>query len=210
MPQKDYYKILGISRDADSKGIRDAFRKLAKKYHPDKAGPEGKHLFQDLQEAYEVLSDPEKRTSYDRQLRYEEEASSFSRKAPIHDSTFQQASFTRDFCCRRSPYEAWSRYSSRYSPLQPDLILVLSQEEAAEGGSVEATVPFYGPCPRCNGTGEYWFFPCTYCLGEGLVRQRKRIHLRIPIGVQDGDVIEVPLQTVGNLRHFLKVLIQVR
>jgi len=210
MPQKDYYKILGVSRNADPKGIRDAFRKLAKKYHPDKAGPEGKDLFQDVQEAYEVLSDPEKRSSYDRQLRYEEQAPGFGRKAPIYDSTFQQGSFFGDFCYCRSAFGAWSRYSSRNSRPQPDLILVLSREEAEEGGSVEAIVPFYGPCPQCGGTGEQWFFPCMHCFGEGLVRQRKRVRLKIPVGVQDGAIIEVPLQTVGSLRHYLTILIQVR
>ena len=210
MPQKDYYKILGVSRNADPKGIRDAFRKLAKKYHPDKAGPEGKDLFQDVQEAYEVLSDPEKRSSYDRQLRYEEQAPGFGRKAPIYDSTFQQGSFFGDFCYCRSAFGAWSKYSSRNSRPQPDLILVLSREEAEEGGSVEAIVPFYGPCPQCGGTGEQWFFPCMHCFGEGLVRQRKRVRLKIPVGVQDGAIIEVPLQTVGSLRHYLTILIQVR
>jgi len=63
MEYKDYYKILGVERDADEKAIKRAFRKLAAKYHPDKGGDEAK--FKEINEAYEVLSDPEKRKLYD-------------------------------------------------------------------------------------------------------------------------------------------------
>ena len=66
MEYKDYYKILGVSRDVDSAAIKQAYRRLARKYHPDvnhEKGAEDK--FKDLQEAYEVLRDDEKRRSYD-------------------------------------------------------------------------------------------------------------------------------------------------
>lgn len=61
---KDYYKILGVSRDADEKAIRSAFRKLAREYHPD-VNPQAGEKFKDINEAYEVLKDPEKRRMYD-------------------------------------------------------------------------------------------------------------------------------------------------
>ncbi|MDO5426688.1 MAG: DnaJ domain-containing protein, partial [Coriobacteriia bacterium] len=59
----DYYKTLGVSKDADDKEIKKAFRKLAQKYHPDAGGDEEK--FKEINEAYEVLSDPKKRQVYD-------------------------------------------------------------------------------------------------------------------------------------------------
>lgn len=64
---KDYYETLGLSRDADEKAIRSAYRKLARKYHPDVAEDkvEGERKFKELNEAYEVLSDPQKRKKYD-------------------------------------------------------------------------------------------------------------------------------------------------
>ena len=59
----DYYKTLGVSKDADDKEIKKAFRKLAQKHHPDAGGDEEK--FKEINEAYEVLSDPKKRQVYD-------------------------------------------------------------------------------------------------------------------------------------------------
>ncbi len=72
MPTKDYYVILGISRTESSKGVRSAFRDLARRYHPDRAGPGGTRFFQDLLEAYRVLSNAEHRASYDQGLRHAE------------------------------------------------------------------------------------------------------------------------------------------
>ena len=69
---KDYYKVLGVSKDADTKAIRQAFRKLARKYHPD-VNPSDKtaeERFKEVNEANEVLSDPEKRKKYDEMSAY--------------------------------------------------------------------------------------------------------------------------------------------
>ena len=65
--KKDYYDVLGVSRDASDAEIKSAFRKLAKKYHPDlnKDDPSAAEKFKECQEAYAVLSDPEKRKQYD-------------------------------------------------------------------------------------------------------------------------------------------------
>ena len=63
---KDYYRILGVDRAADDKTIKSAYRKLARKYHPDVAkGKDDGERFREITEAYEVLSDPEKRRRYD-------------------------------------------------------------------------------------------------------------------------------------------------
>jgi curved DNA-binding protein CbpA len=63
--RKDYYGVLGISKTEAYPGIHSAYRRLAKDCHPDRAGDQGTQKFQEIQEAYEVLSDPEKRSRYD-------------------------------------------------------------------------------------------------------------------------------------------------
>jgi DnaJ-class molecular chaperone len=68
MARKDYYLLLGISRGESSSGIRKAFRDLARRHHPDHAGPAGTPMFRDVVEAYRVLSDPQRRREYDAEL----------------------------------------------------------------------------------------------------------------------------------------------
>ena len=68
MPQKkDYYEVLGVPKDADTNGIKKAYRKLAMEYHPDRnSSPDAEEKFKEISEAYGVLSDSEKRAKYDR------------------------------------------------------------------------------------------------------------------------------------------------
>jgi curved DNA-binding protein len=68
MPQKTYYDILGVSREASADEIKKAFRKLAVKYHPDAGGDESK--FKEISEAYDTLSDDKKRKQYDQMLMF--------------------------------------------------------------------------------------------------------------------------------------------
>ena len=64
--KRDYYEVLGLARDADAKAIRDAFRQLALKHHPDRDKSQGaEERFKEIAEAYAVLSDPKKRADYD-------------------------------------------------------------------------------------------------------------------------------------------------
>ena len=68
MSKRDYYEILGVSKDADEKQLKSAYRKLAMKYHPDQnaGNPEAEEKFKEVGEAYAVLSDAQKRGAYDR------------------------------------------------------------------------------------------------------------------------------------------------
>jgi DnaJ-class molecular chaperone len=82
MMTKDYYVILGVSRTESTSGIREAFRELMKRYHPDRVGPQGARVFQGMVEASQVLSDPERRKLYQQGLRHAE-GSAEPQPAPI-------------------------------------------------------------------------------------------------------------------------------
>src|SRR5512137_48551 len=70
MLSRNFYVVLGVPSNETSTGIRRAFRELALRYHPDRAGAQGTEFFQEITEAYRVLSDPERRASYDDGLRH--------------------------------------------------------------------------------------------------------------------------------------------
>ncbi len=94
MEYKDYYKIMGVDRDATQEDIKRAYRKLARKYHPDVSKEEGAQgKFQEMQEAYEVLKDPEKRAAYD-QLGANWQSGQDFRPPPDWDAGFE---FSGDF-----------------------------------------------------------------------------------------------------------------
>jgi len=80
MALKDYYLILGVSRTETARGIQNTFRELVKQLHPDRVGPQGTAAFQDLVEAYRVLSDPERRKAYRQHLLQTEIA---AQRAPV-------------------------------------------------------------------------------------------------------------------------------
>jgi len=80
MALRDYHLILGVSRTETARGIQNTFRELVKQLHPDRVGPQGTAAFQDLIEAYRVLSDPERRTAYRHHLLQTEIA---AQRAPV-------------------------------------------------------------------------------------------------------------------------------
>jgi len=123
MIKKNYYLILEIPRDEDQAGIREAFRRMAKRYHPDLAGPEWSHKFQDVHEAYEVLSHPEKRKKYNDELRRQEEKESaragpvfVGRTGPPPEPLISQPINFRDFFTSANPIEAlFERFCRNFS-----------------------------------------------------------------------------------------------
>src|SRR6188508_3811014 len=95
----DYYEILGLDKKADDKAIKNAYRKLARKYHPDlnPNDKEGHKKFQQLNEANEVLSDPEKRKKYDQYGKDWQHAEQFEQSRQSGQQGFGREAFTGDF-----------------------------------------------------------------------------------------------------------------
>jgi molecular chaperone DnaJ len=167
---KDYYQVLGVSRDATSATIKRAFRRLAKKYHPDVSSDDTMEDFQELQAAYETLTDAERRRRYDETL------GGSDRLAPLAWSFV------------RSPAAGDLRRPFRPGSLSGEILL--TPGEAAAGGVLPLDVPVSATCEVCQGTGGT-IFDCERCQGDGKVSRRLPVPVRIPPRVRDGQVFQV-------------------
>src|SRR5688572_14775167 len=186
---KDFYLILGVSRDASTAAIKRAFRRLAKKYHPDLDPIRAPDEFHDLQAAYETLADAERRRRYDETLRQGER----------DDFRSLAWSFVR------SPAAGDLRRPVRPGSLSGEILL--TPMEAAAGGVLPLDVPIYTSCPACEGTGGF-VFDCGRCGGEGKVEKRFPVPLRIPRGARDGTVFQVSVDEPGVLSILLTIHIR--
>jgi len=187
--KRDYYQVLGVSRDASEDEIRKAYRRLAMKYHPDKNPDnrkEAEEKFKEISEAYEVLMDKDKRARYDAYGHAGVEGDfgpggftwqDFTRAADIEDIFgdvfkdffgFGEGSiFDRIFGTRREE-EAYESYRGRGENLK--VRLHLSLKEIATGTTKQIKLRRYEKCTACNGTGGKSKI-CSACGGSGRVRR---------------------------------------
>lgn len=184
---KDYYVVLGVPPGEDSERVREAFRELAKEHHPDQAGPENAPRFREILEAYEVLSDPERREVYNA-LREEKER----REEREQESTRRG---------ERAPGAA--------RPARLDFEILLDPLEAIQGAVAPIGVPVFRTCPNCDGTRRVAPFPCPYCGQQGLIQETVTIRVRIPPLTWGHTVIDVPIHGLGGPNSHLRLHIRV-
>jgi DnaJ-class molecular chaperone len=216
---KDYYSILGVPKTAAEKDVKSAYRKLARKWHPD-ANPdnarEAEEKFKDIQEAYEVLGDPEKRKKYDflgsdwqRAAREADSARSYRQAQGADFGDFSGfgnagagspggASGFSDFfdmffsgIGRQRTAGSAGFGQSRQRGEDLESTIELSLHDAFEGGKKSITLQVEDVCPRCHGTGTDRNRICPQCHGTGRVRETKRFDVTIPRGVRDGQRIRL-------------------
>nr|WP_263325674.1 molecular chaperone DnaJ [Neobacillus sp. Marseille-Q6967] len=241
MSKRDYYEVLGVSKGASKDEIKKAYRKLSKKYHPDiNKEPDAAEKFKEIAEAYEVLSDDQKKAHYD-QFGHTDPNQGFGGGADfgggfggfedIFNTFFGGGGGTR----RRDPNAPRQGADLQYT-------MTISFEEAAFGketdieipreetcetcngsgakpgtkpetckhcnGSgqlnVEQNTPFgrivnRRTCNHCNGTGKEIKHKCSTCGGAGKVRKRKKIHVKIPAGIDDGQQLRIAGQGEGGI-----------
>jgi curved DNA-binding protein len=208
---QDYYQILGVERDADAKQIKAAYRKLARKWHPDlhagKKKEEAEEKFKQINEAYEVLSDPEKRAKYDRLGSNWRAGDQFtpppgSEAFYTYTTDFDPADlggfssfFEVLFGGARRNRQARSDFGAFYDrPMRGEDVesqIDITLEEALHGGTRTFTISSASTCPECRGQGftEQGF--CPGCGGTGSVPERKTLQVNIPAGVYQGSRIRL-------------------
>nr|WP_303714256.1 molecular chaperone DnaJ [Methanoculleus marisnigri] len=177
MGPDSYYDTLGVSRDADDKEIRRAYRDLARKYHPDVCKePGAEERFKKINEAYSVLSDAQKRAQYD-QLGHD--AYSNASRGSYSGAGGPTGGFNADFSGFGDIFETFfggggGRQSSGPRP-GADLLMKIrvTLEEAAFGTEKEVSLDHVEPCPACDGSGSETkkSTTCPTCGGSGQMRQ---------------------------------------
>ena len=195
--KRDYYAVLGVPREALPEEIKKAYRRLAHQFHPDKnpGDKKAEDRFKEIGEAYEVLSTPEKRETYDRfghagaPQRGFEGFSGFEGFGSVFDDLFEGF-----FGGGRGRAAAYRGADLRYN-------LEIPFGEAVEGGQREVTIPRLEACPTCKGTGAKpgtQRSTCRACRGSGQVRYSQGfLTISQPCGRCGGEgwVLESPCGT---------------
>jgi len=178
MSKRDYYEVLGVPRDADDNAIKGAYRRLARQYHPDvNKAADAEERFKEINEAYEVLSDADRRAAYDRYGHagtqgFPGGAGGFGGAGfPGFNDIFEE--FFGGFCGMRGA--AAQRGPARGADLRYDLEITF--QEAVFGSEKEIEIIRQELCPTCNGSGaEPGTKPirCPQCNGTGEVRRAQQ------------------------------------
>jgi len=233
--KRDYYKVLGVSRNASKDEIKDAYRKLAMQYHPDRnKAPDAEEKFKEISEAYAVLSDDEKRQQYDllghagfdQRYTAEDIFRGADFESIFRDIGFGFGDLFRTFFGGGFGGGGFRERINRGQDIVYDLEITL--EEAAKGTEKEIGIPrtekcevcngsgaspgtsprtcptcngagkvkhmrkssfamyvHVTPCSTCRGKGTLIDSPCKNCRGTGLVKKRRKISVKIPVGIDE-------------------------
>ncbi len=204
---EDYYLALGVGKDADTETIKKAYREYCKKYHPDSCETDDaatRKEFLAIREAYDTLSDRDKRRDYDRSLEWKNTRKEDSGVGPVYGPIYSSP--------KRRRTGSWASFlddlfedmaSGPGNTLHAEL--VLSRHEAAEGGTFKLDVPLTERCPYCSPFGNLSPLFCPVCGGSGGIRRARSVILEVPAGVTDGTRNTVRLETRETDGVFLTI-----
>lgn len=236
--KRDYYEVLGVSRGASEEEIKKAYRKLARQYHPDvNKAPDAEAKFKEVKEAYDVLSDSQRRARYDQ----------FGHEDPT--AGFGGGGFSGDMGGFGDIFDMFFGGGGRRDPNAPqrgnDLQYTMTIEfkEAVFGKETDITIPRTETCDNCHGSGarpgtrpetcsvcrgtgqqevaqntpfgrivnrrtcsacggrgRIVRDRCPTCAGSGQVKKQRKIHVKIPAGVDDGSQLRMSGEGEGGIR----------
>lgn len=223
MTQRDYYEVLGVSRDASEQDVKSAYRKLALKYHPDRnpGDKSAEDKFKEAAEAYAVLADADKRARYDRFGHAGVagagpgapgfNADIFGDFSDILGDFFGFGGGRRGGPSRGSDlrYDLEISFEESYSGTETTIQIPRDEHCDTCKGSGAAPGTSRDKCPQCRGTGQLRYqqgflvvartcgqcrgtgevirTPCAPCRGTGLITKDRRVTVRIPAGIADGQ-----------------------
>ena len=221
----NYYVILGVKPGASQAQIRSAYRELAKTYHPDHYEG-GREPFLEVQEAYVVLSDPERRRVYDRERGERAPERVATRWAarrpepmraqvePIEEITPFESFRTFGPSREETADRYWGNFGGRRHPKSEHLERLtlevpLTLEQARRGGTARVSVPARAVCRMCGGSGEIGFFDCLRCDGAGELLVHYPVDVPFPAGLRNEYAVQIPLDRFGIRNFHLTVVFRV-
>ena len=218
MAKNDYYAVLGVPRAASEKEVRQAYRRLARQHHPD-VNPGDKAAesrFKEINAAYEVLSDADKRKKYDRygdQWEHAEQIEEMQSQRGARASRRGDGGVRFEFGDMGDLGSAFSsifggtRRAARPRPIEQPVEVTL--EEAFSGTSRTLQLAAEEPCATCGGQGEIANAVCHACDGAGFVIKPRRLEVKIPAGVDTGSRVRIAAGANGA-KSDLHLVISVR
>jgi len=204
---RDYYETLGVQRAAAEEEIKRAYRKLARKYHPDvnPGDKSAEEKFKEINEAYEVLSDPDKRKRYDQLGANWKAGADFTPPPGPEGYQYEFRDFRDIFTESRGGggfsdffeslfgggrgTRAGPGFAMRGQDVEADISLSL--EDLHRGAARTLSFQVTEPCPTCQGTGAANGKACPTCRGAGLTTKPRSLEVNVPAGLRDGSTVRL-------------------
>ena len=208
MEYKDYYKILGVDKNADKKTIQEAYRKLARKYHPDlnPGNKRAEEKFKEINEAYEVLSDDSKRAKYDKLGADWSNWQAYT--SPNFKGGFSNIKFDDSIFGEFGGFSDFFKtfFGHEYRTTVDDIgvkdgdleyQIELDLKDAFLGGEKTFQLQIQEECYKCGGKGVIQRnYLCDVCNGSGVITRTKKLTVKIPPYIKEGSKIRISGQ--GN------------